>query len=184
MKQQGSWTRWEGFRRRSLSWKDIWNMEGHRIKFLLSSVYDVLPTPTNLQRWRLTEDPSCALCKRPDIVLWSQATRQVALIELTVPWEERIEEAHERKLGKYQSLISESQQAGWRAWNLPVEVGCRGFLGQSLWRALGMLGVRGATRKNLVNNIAKQAETASRWLWLKRSERWLNQAGREGGGQS
>ncbi|KAJ8017190.1 hypothetical protein DPEC_G00015180 [Dallia pectoralis] len=65
MKQQGSWTRWEGVRGRFLSWKDFWNMEGHRIKFLLSSVYDVLPTPTNLQRWRLTEDPSCALCKRP-----------------------------------------------------------------------------------------------------------------------
>ncbi len=47
-----------------------------------------------------------------------------------------------------------------------------------------MLGVRGATRKDLVNNISKQAETASRWLWLKRSERWLNQAGRGGGGQS
>ncbi len=121
---------------------------------------------------------------RPDIVLWSQATRQVALIKLTVPWEERIEEAHERKLGKYQSLISESQQRGWRAWNLPVEVGCRGFPGQSLWRALGMLGVRGATHKDLVNNISKQAETASRWLWLKRSEQWLNQAGRGGGGQS
>ncbi|KAJ7998421.1 hypothetical protein DPEC_G00204760 [Dallia pectoralis] len=197
MKQQGSWTRWEGVRGRSLSWMDIWNMEGHRIKFLLSSVYDVLPTPTNLQRWKLTEDPSCALCKRPanlehilsscragltegrpgekagkeyrylgilgtaddwemrvdlgrqlkfpekiavtslrlDIVLWSQTTWQVALIELTVPWEERIEKAHERKLGKYQSLISESQQGGWRAWNLPVEVGCRGFSGQSLWRA-------------------------------------------------
>ena len=33
---------------------------------------------------------------RPDIVLWSQSTKQVALIELTVPWEERIEEVHER----------------------------------------------------------------------------------------
>lgn len=65
MKQQGSWTRWDGVRGRSLGWKDIWNMEGHRIKFLLSSVYDVLPTPTNLQRWRLTEDPFCAQCKRP-----------------------------------------------------------------------------------------------------------------------
>ncbi|KAG1953648.1 hypothetical protein F2P79_009189 [Pimephales promelas] len=211
MKQQGSWTRWGSVRGRALSWKDIWNMEGHRIMLLLSSVYDVLPTPTNLQRWRLTEDPSCALCKRPvnlehilsscragltegrfrwrhDQVLaqlaeglekerkrkrskaqdrgprficflrpgekagkedrclgiigtaedWEMrvdlgrklkfpeeiaATRQVALIELTVPWEERIEEAHERKLGKYQSLITESQQRCWRAWNLPVERG-------------------------------------------------------------
>lgn len=50
MKQQGSWTQWDSIRGRSFSWKDIWNMEGHRIKFLISSVYDVLPTPTNLQR--------------------------------------------------------------------------------------------------------------------------------------
>ena len=65
MRQQGRWTRWDGVRGRSLGWKDIWSMEGHRIKFLLSSVYDVLPTPTNLQRWRLTEDPFCVHCKRP-----------------------------------------------------------------------------------------------------------------------
>lgn len=49
---------------------------------------------------------------QPDIVLWSQASKQVARIELMVPWEERIEEANE---GKYQSLILESQQSGWRA---------------------------------------------------------------------
>ena len=104
----------------------------------------------------------------------------MALIELTIPWEERIEEAHECN----QSLIFESQQRGWRAWNLQVEVGGRGFPGQSLWRARGMLGVRGATHKNLFNNISKQAETASRWLLLKRSERWLNQAGRGEGDQS
>lgn len=52
---------------------------------------------------------------------------------------------------------------------------------QSLGRALGMLGIRGTTRKNVVNDVAKQAETASRWLWLKRDERWLNPARREGG---
>lgn len=49
---------------------------------------------------------------RLDIVLWSQSTKQVTLIELTVPWEGRVEEAHERKLGKYQALIIESQQRG------------------------------------------------------------------------
>ncbi|KAK0136881.1 hypothetical protein N1851_026903 [Merluccius polli] len=49
---------------------------------------------------------------RPDIVLWSKGTKQVVLIELTVPWEERMEEAHERKLKKYQALIFKSQQNG------------------------------------------------------------------------
>lgn len=121
---------------------------------------------------------------QPDIVLSSQASKQVAPKELMVPWEERIEEANERKQGKYQSIIPESQQRGWRAWNLRVEVSCRGFPGESLWRALEMLEVRGSTRKNLVENISKRAEAASRWLWLKKGERWLNQASRGEGRQS
>lgn len=36
----------------------------------------------------------------------------MVLLELTVPWEERIEEAHERKLGKYQQITQQCQQVG------------------------------------------------------------------------
>ncbi|XP_056314571.1 uncharacterized protein LOC130229674 [Danio aesculapii] len=274
MKKQGSWTRWEGVRERALTWQDIWSMEGQRIKFLLCSVYDVLPTPSNLHIWGMVERPSCSLCGkqanlehvlsacqssladgkfrwrhdkilsqladgleqarkkvkqhsdgqcfiqfirsgesiaagrrrggvlasakdwemradlkkqlkypeeiaqtslRPDIVLWSRGTKQVVLIELTIPWEERMEEAHERKLKKYQSLILESQENGWRAWNLPVEVGCRGFAGQSLWRALGWLGIEGMARKRLVGKVTKEAEVTSRWIWLQREVQWESQ---------
>ncbi len=49
---------------------------------------------------------------RPDIVLWSRGTKQLLLMELTVPWEERKEEAHEHKLNKYQGLILKSQENG------------------------------------------------------------------------
>ncbi len=60
------------------------------------------------------------------MVLWSKRTRQVvALLELVISWEERIEKAHERKHGKYQPLILEIQQQEWKAWNPLVEVGCR-----------------------------------------------------------
>ena len=38
-------------------WKDIWNMEGHLIKFFLCSIYVVQPIPTNLKRWKLTGNP-------------------------------------------------------------------------------------------------------------------------------
>ncbi|CAM4697958.1 unnamed protein product [Leuciscus chuanchicus] len=44
MKKQGSWEG-EGVREKALTWQDIRTMEGHRIKFLMCSVYDVLPTP-------------------------------------------------------------------------------------------------------------------------------------------
>ena len=109
---------------------------------------------------------------RPDIVLWSRSTKQVALIELTVPWEARMEDAHQRKLAKYEDLLSNCQQNGWRAWNMPVEVGCRGFAAQSLWRALGTVGITGASRRKTVNQINRKAEDASQWLWRKREERW------------
>jgi hypothetical protein len=271
MRKQGSWTNWEGARSRKLNWNNIWKMEGHRIRFLLRSVYDVLPTPTNLNTWGLSDDPACKLCQkpanlehvlsscrvaltdgrytwrhdqvlkviaakvdtarrqkrhiegklkfidfhktgekartssqqqgilatsndwqmevdlhrqlkfppviavtnsRPDMVLWSIKSRQVVVIELTVPWEERIEEANERKRSKYQQLVEDCQQNGWKTWCMPVEVGCRGFAGQSLWQALSKLGVTGYARKKLIGEVCEEAEKASRWVWMKRNERW------------
>ena len=94
------------------------------------------------------------------------------MLELTVPWEERIEEANERKLVKHQPLIEDCQQRGWKSWCLPVEVGCRGFVGQSLWQALRILGVTGTVRKKMISEVSREAEAASRWVWLKREERW------------
>ena len=70
--------------------------------------------------------------KRPDIVIWSAKTKQAVLLELTVPWEERIEEAYERKNLKYQELVKNCQENGWKIWFFAVEVGCRGFVGQSM----------------------------------------------------
>lgn len=55
---------------------------------------------------------------RADTILWSKGTKQEVLLELTVPWEERMEEAHKSKLKKYQALIFESQLNGWKFWNL------------------------------------------------------------------
>lgn len=40
-----------------------------------------------------------------DIMLWSQGTRQTVLLELTVPFEEGMDEAHERNMAKYQQLV-------------------------------------------------------------------------------
>ncbi|XP_029958217.1 uncharacterized protein LOC115396474 [Salarias fasciatus] len=51
---------------------------------------------------------------RPDIVLFSESTKQVIMLELTDPWEDRLDETFERKLAKYEGLASSCQQAGWR----------------------------------------------------------------------
>ena len=69
--------------------------------------------------------------KRLDIVAWSDSKKSV-LIELTVPREENREEAHERKKNRYETLRADCVEKGWICHVIPIEVGCRGFLGHSV----------------------------------------------------
>ena len=107
---------------------------------------------------------------RPDIVIWSKTPKRVILVELTVPWEERVDEAYETKKAKYEDLASTCRDRGWKTWIFPVEVGCRGFPSQSVWKMMGAMGIKGKTRKSSVKALAKAAERASSWLWLRRNE--------------
>jgi hypothetical protein len=111
---------------------------------------------------------------RPDIVLFSDSTKQVVLLELTVPWEERMEEANERKRAKYANLVEECRRRGWRARCVPIEVGCRGFAARSLCKAYSMLGVTGARQRKAIKTTTEAAEKASRWLWIKRGDPWVH----------
>ena len=107
---------------------------------------------------------------RPDIVLWSKTAKRVILVELTVPWEERVDEAHELKKSKYEDLASSCRDRGWKTWVFPVEVGCRGFPSQSVWKLYGALGIKGRVRKTAIHALGKAAERSSSWLWLRRIE--------------
>ena len=66
--------------------------------------------------------------KWSDIVVWSDSKKTVLLIELTVPWEENQEEAHEWKKNRYETLRADCMEKGWICHVIPIEVGCRGFL--------------------------------------------------------
>ncbi|XP_078587744.1 uncharacterized protein LOC144868686 [Branchiostoma floridae x Branchiostoma japonicum] len=268
---QGAWTKWN-LPSRKITWAELWKLEPFRVSFMLRSVYDTLPSPANLYRWKLREDPACKLCGergtmahilssckvalaqgryrwrhdkvlstiasileverrkkrhveakrapvmafvregeksrrpateraassilqkarawelkvdlgrrlhfpsvvqtnlRPDAVLWSEEGKKIILIELTVPWEERCEEAHERKASKYHDLLQCCREKGWQSWLFPVEVGCRAFPAQSTWKLLTALGITGRARKNAVRSIGETAEAASCWVWRKREE--------------
>ena len=78
--------------------------------------------------------------RRRDAVLVSQQSKTLVAIELTVPWEESCEGAHERKNLKYADLIVDCKNKGSSVWLFPVEVGCRGFPAQSVWKLLTRLG--------------------------------------------
>jgi hypothetical protein len=111
---------------------------------------------------------------RPDIVIWSRKSRQVIMVELTVPWEDRIESANERKRTKYEELKTACEGAGWRTWCMPAETGCRSFIAKSVWKVCKMLGMGSNTRKRLCRVCQETAERTSNWVWLKRNDKqWL-----------
>ena len=110
---------------------------------------------------------------RPDITIVSATTKQMGMIELTVPIEERVELAGELKKEKYQSIVSEGKQNGWRVKCWAVEIGCRGFPALSLSNCLKDLGYSGKEKKETIEMLSKTTEEASRSVWrASHYERW------------
>ncbi|CAM4660017.1 unnamed protein product [Leuciscus chuanchicus] len=50
--------------KRELTCKDLWEMEGNRLSFIIRDTYDLLPTPKNINQWT-GEDPLCPLSQTP-----------------------------------------------------------------------------------------------------------------------
>ena len=70
-------------------------------------------TPTNL---------------RPDVVWWSDEMKMVYFLELTISFESTMDQAHHRKLAKYNDLLEAARMAGYNAECLTLEVGSRGLV--------------------------------------------------------
>ncbi|KAI4881117.1 hypothetical protein NFI96_003824 [Prochilodus magdalenae] len=64
MSTQGAWTKWKHTAGRKITWAELWKVEPHHFKFLVQSVYDVLPSPANLFTWGLVDSPACQLCQK------------------------------------------------------------------------------------------------------------------------
>lgn len=61
LRQQGAWTRWEEAMDRKISWPELWRAEPYCTRFLIQSVSDVLPRPSNLFCWGKVNTPACPL---------------------------------------------------------------------------------------------------------------------------
>ena len=83
------------------------------------------------------------------------------MVELTVPWETICEEACERKMAKYTELQEQCRSRGWSTWLFPVEIVCRGFPAQSLWRMLRKLGIKAGDRTRAEGRLGQAAEKAT-----------------------
>ena len=109
--------------------------------------------------------------ERPDLVLWCEKEKEIHLVELTVPHEDNIAEAHERKKKKYEGLLKRCEEEDWRrALLFPIEVGCRGFVGTSVRRWLKVAGLGHRESNRVVRRVQETAEKTGHWIWVKRED--------------
>ncbi|GFO24216.1 polyprotein [Plakobranchus ocellatus] len=92
------------------------------------------------------------------------------MVELTVPYESRMEEAHAFKEAKYLELTKELKKDGYEAKVMPVEIGARGFVGSSAYGLLFLskLSIGGNRRTKALRLLAETADNSSRWIWSRR----------------
>ena len=102
---------------------------------------------------------------RPDMLLISDGTKKMGIVELTVPGEERIEVSGELKRTKYAGLQEEGRKNGWLIQIWAIEVGCRGFPAASMASFLKEIGIHGNERRRKLKRIGEGAENASRSIW-------------------
>ena len=102
---------------------------------------------------------------RPDIMLIYKSTKNVGIVELTVPSEERVELSGELKRTKYAGLKEEGRKNGWKMQVWAIEVGCRGFPASSMVTFLKEMGFQGCERKRRLQKLGQIAECASSAIW-------------------
>ncbi|GFO29350.1 reverse transcriptase [Plakobranchus ocellatus] len=128
----------------------------------------------DLPEWERHPDVIRKTALRPDIVIHSASTQQIIMVELTVPYESRMEEAHAFKEGKYLHLTKELKKDGYESKVMPVEFSARGFVGSLAYGLLSKPSIGGNKRTKVLRLLTKTAENSSRWIWSRRNESALN----------
>ena len=110
--------------------------------------------------------------EKPDIVIINKEEEpSITIIELTVPWEERIETSREIKTNKYSPLISDLSRAGYSVDFISLEVGTRGIITNENKHSIKKFHhfTKEINLKTLTSNISKKTVISSYYIFLNRN---------------
>ena len=109
---------------------------------------------------------------RPDIVVFSNSTKRVIIIELTCPVEENLEKWREEKRNKYSRLAEAIEGAGsWKATVMTIEVGARGFVSKAVRSTCMRMGLDHKKTGTMVREMSRMAIRCSHFIWINRENK-------------
>jgi len=95
----------------------------------------------------------------------AKSEKEVHQVELTVPHEDNIKAAHERKENRYEALVEECEEAGWKATHFPADIGSRGFIATSVRKWMRVAGF-GLKKVNATTSALQETmEKANHWIY-------------------
>ena len=114
--------------------------------------------------------------ERPDLVIVNKDMKEVQIYELTVPFDNRIDAAHELKMEKYSALCADIFQAGWICHLNAIEIGSRGLITKQNKADLrGLIKpLKKQKPRHVLANLSKLAVLGSYKLFLSRKEEWIS----------
>ena len=108
---------------------------------------------------------------RPDIVIFSDCTQTVIIIELTCPCEENFCVRHIYKCDKYANLVDLVEANNWVCHFFAIEVGARGYCASSVSSFLKQLGISTNPARKLIKELALVSMSMSFKIWLARDNK-------------
>ena len=111
-----------------------------------------------------------SLCSKPDIVVWNTSTKRIFFLELTVAFDNNLENAKERKLHRYSYLQSQCIKCQRYATVHTIDVGSRGIVDASCFDIIKRFtGDAFCPVTGLLFKICIVAITTSYTIWVKRN---------------
>ena len=107
----------------------------------------------------VTVPPDLAMTsQKPDLVIVKRKSKEVYLVELTVPWDcsTNMAAATQRKTERYQGLASAIEESGYMCFNTPLEIRTRGVINLKNKQVLNQL-CMAMKIKNVVSTCSKLA---------------------------
>ena len=99
-------------------------------------------------------------------MVWHSQARHHCGADCTMEGEHGRSLREKKKLG-YENLRMECEDKGWACQVMPIEVGCRGFIGRTTTSYLTRLGLTNRARRRAIQQLQTAAERASSWIWSK-----------------